>query len=77
MTTLDVLLYFKRRWDNYNKYIDYNTYVVVISSDSTFETLISIIATELNIDTYIKKKKIDSKYTITDFTLPIEIRYEG
>lgn len=55
MTTFDILLYFKRRLDSHNKYVDYNTDVVVINFSSSFETLVSSIATKLNINTFIKK----------------------
>lgn len=45
------------------------TNIVVINSDSSFEALVSIVETELKVDTLIKK--ISNKCTIGNFLVPV------
>uniref|UniRef100_A0A3Q7GS97 Uncharacterized protein n=1 Tax=Solanum lycopersicum TaxID=4081 RepID=A0A3Q7GS97_SOLLC len=51
MTNIAVMLYFNGRWDPSNKYINYLADGVLIHTESTFATLVSVIATQLSIDT--------------------------
>ncbi|XP_055826278.1 uncharacterized protein LOC129894621 [Solanum dulcamara] len=68
MANLAVLLYFNGRWDSNNKYINYLADGVLINIDSTFASLVSVIAGQLSIDTSTSKVeiryKIDESYSI-------------
>ncbi|KAK4708121.1 hypothetical protein R3W88_029046 [Solanum pinnatisectum] len=71
MTNLAVLLYFNGRWDPRNKYINYLADGVLINTKSTFATLVSIIATQLSIDT--STSKVEIRYKIDERSPPIQI----
>jgi len=71
MTNLAVLLYFNGRWDPSNKYINYLADGVLINTESNFATLVSIIATQLSIDT--STSKVEIRYKIDERSPPIQI----
>ncbi|XP_055821970.1 uncharacterized protein LOC129890438 [Solanum dulcamara] len=68
MANLAVLLYFNGRWDSSNKYINYLADGVLINTNSTFASLVSVIVAQLSIDTSTSKVeiryKIDESYSI-------------
>ncbi|KAG5568463.1 hypothetical protein H5410_064526 [Solanum commersonii] len=71
MTNLAVLLYFNGRWDPSNKYTNYVADGVLINTESNFATLVSIIATQLSIDT--STSKVEIRYKIDERSPPIQI----
>uniref|UniRef100_A0A3Q7FLR9 Uncharacterized protein n=1 Tax=Solanum lycopersicum TaxID=4081 RepID=A0A3Q7FLR9_SOLLC len=58
MTNIAVMLYFNGRWDPSNKYINYLADGVLIHTESTFATLVSVIATQLSIDTSTRDMRV-------------------
>ena len=64
MTNIAVILYFNGRWDANNKYINYLADGVLIHTVSTFFTLVSVIATQLSIDT--STSKVEIRYKIDE-----------
>lgn len=71
MTNIAVMLYFNGRCDPSNKYINYLADGVLIHIESMFATLVSVITTQLSIDT--STNKVEIRYKIDERSPPIQI----